>query len=57
MPFIQRFFDYDMRDYPRGYYFSFFGLVRVLKFKTNTIMEREDYILIIEILGREFVLR
>jgi hypothetical protein len=55
--FIQKFFDYDMREYKRGYYFSFFGIVRVLKFKTNTVMEREDWIVIVEIFGKEFILK
>ncbi len=54
---IQRFYDYDLKSYPRGYYFSFLGLVRILKYKTNTVMEKEDYIFIIEIFGREFVIR
>jgi hypothetical protein len=54
--FIKRYYDYDLRDYNRGYYFSFFGIVRVLKFKVNTVMEKEDWIVIIEIFGREFVL-
>jgi hypothetical protein len=55
--FIERFYDYDLREYPRGFYFNFFGLVRILKFKVNTVMEKEDYIFIIEIFGREFVIR
>jgi hypothetical protein len=54
--FIQRFYDYDMKEYKRGYYFNFLGIVRVLKFKTNTVMEKEDWIFIIEVFGREFVL-
>jgi hypothetical protein len=54
--FIQRFFDYDQRDYQRGYCFNFLGLVRILKFKTNTVMEKEDWIVIIEIFGREYIL-
>jgi hypothetical protein len=53
---MQRFFDYGMREYSRGYYFNFFGLVRVLKFKTNTVMQRDDWIFIIEIVGREYIL-
>ena len=55
--FVKRYFDYDMREYPRGYYFSFFGLVRVLKFNVATVMQKPDYIFIIEIFGREFVIR
>ena len=54
--FLQRFYDYDLRSYPRGYYFSFFGLVRILKFKTNIVMEKENWIKIVEIFGYEFVL-
>jgi hypothetical protein len=46
--FIQRFYDFDLKSYPRGYYANFFGIFRVLKFKTNTVMEREDWIFIIE---------
>jgi hypothetical protein len=53
---MQRFYDYDMREYSRGYYFNFFGLVRVLKFKTNTVMQKDDWIFIIEIFGREYIL-
>ena len=55
--FMTRYYDYDLPEYPRGYYFSFFGLVRILKFKTSTIMEKDDWIFIIEILGKEFVIR
>jgi hypothetical protein len=55
--FIQRYYDYDMKSYPRGFYFNFFGLVRILKFKTNTVMEKENWILIVGIFGREFVIR
>ena len=57
MQFITRYYDYDMKSYPRGYYFNFFGLVRVLKFKTNTVQERDKWVKIVEILGKEFVLR
>ena len=53
----QRFYDYDLRSYPRGYYFNFLGLVRILKFKANTVMQKEDWIFIIEIFGCEFVIR
>jgi hypothetical protein len=54
---IQRFYDYDLQSYQRGYYFRFFGLVRILKFKVSTVMEKEDYIFVIAIFGREFILR
>ena len=54
--FIQRFYDYDDRRYKRGYYFNFFGIVRILKFKVNTIMQKDDEILIIEVLGKEYVI-
>ena len=54
--FIQRFFDYDMREYPRGFYFDFFGIIRVLKFKTNTVMQKDAWIIIVGIFGREFVI-
>jgi hypothetical protein len=55
--FLQRFYDYDLKSYPRGYYFNFLGLVRILKFKTNTVMEKDNWIFIIEVLGREYVLK
>jgi hypothetical protein len=55
--FLTRYCDYDMRDYPRGYYFNFLGLVRILKFKTNTVMERDNWIFIIEVFGKEYVIR
>jgi hypothetical protein len=55
--FLRRYYDYDLRTFPRGYYFNFFGLVRILKFKTNTVMQKEDWIFIIEVLGKEFVIR
>jgi hypothetical protein len=54
--FIQKFYDYDMREYKRGFYFNFFGLVRVLKFKVNTVRQKDDYIFIIEIFGREYIM-
>jgi hypothetical protein len=55
--FVKRYLDYDLRSYQRGYYFSFFGLVRVLKFNVATVMQKPNYIFIIEIFGREFVIR
>jgi hypothetical protein len=55
--FIHRYYDYDLRSYPRGFYFNFFGIVRILKFKTNTVMEKDNWIFIIEMLGKEFVIR
>jgi hypothetical protein len=55
--FVKRYFDYDLRSYQRGYYFSFFGLVRVLRFNVATVMQKPDYILIVEVFGREFVIR
>jgi hypothetical protein len=57
MWFTQRFYDYDIKSYPRGYYFNFFGLVRILKFRTNTVVDADRWITIVEILGREFVMR
>jgi hypothetical protein len=54
---IQRFFDYDLRSYPRGYYLNIFGIFRILKFKTNTVMERDNWIIIVEVFGHEFVVR
>jgi hypothetical protein len=55
--FIQKFFDYDLPSYPRGFYFSFFGMVRVLKFQTAKVMDKPDWIFIIGIFGREFILK
>ena len=54
--FIRRYYDYDLRSYPRGYYLNFFGIFRILKFKTNTVMQKDDWIFIIEIFGREYIL-
>jgi hypothetical protein len=54
--FIHRYYDYDDRRYKRGYYFNFLGMVRILKFKTNTVMEKDDWIFIVEIFGREYIL-
>jgi hypothetical protein len=54
--FIQKFYDYDERKFPRGYYFNFLGLIRILKFNVATVMEKEDVIMIVEILGKEFVI-
>jgi hypothetical protein len=53
--FLQRFYDYDERKFPRGFYFNFLGLVRILKFNVATVMQKPDYILIVELFGREFV--
>ena len=53
--FTQKFFDYDMHEHPRGYLFSFFCIVRILKFNVATIMEKPDWILIVEIFGWEFI--
>ena len=33
-----------------------FGIVRILKFNVATIMEKPDYIFIIEVFGREYVI-
>jgi hypothetical protein len=54
--FIQKFYDYDERKFPRGFYFNFLGLVRILKFNVATVMQKPDYIFIIEIFGREYIL-
>jgi hypothetical protein len=55
--FLQRFYDYDERKLPRGFYFNFLGLVRVLKFNVGTVMQKPDWIFIVEVFGREFVLK
>ena len=54
--FVKKYFDYDLRRYQRGYYFSFFGLVRILKFNVATVMQKPDYIFIVETFGREYIL-
>jgi hypothetical protein len=33
--FLHRYYDYDERKFPRGYYFNFLGLVRILKFNVR----------------------
>ena len=55
--FLHRYYDYDLRSYQRGFYFNLFGLVRILKFNTATVMQKPDYIFIIEIFRKEFVIR
>jgi hypothetical protein len=57
MWFRQEFYDWDIHSYPRGYYFNFFGLIRILKFRTNTVVDADNWIVIVEIFRREFVLR
>jgi hypothetical protein len=54
--FVKRYFDYDLRSYQRGYYFNLFGIIRVLKFNVATVMQKPDWIFIIEIFGREYIL-
>ena len=34
----------------------FWGLFRILKFNVATVMQKPDYILIVEIFGREYIL-
>jgi hypothetical protein len=46
----------DMADYPYGYIFSLLGF-KLLKFKTSKIMEKERFIVVMSIFGREFILR
>ena len=53
--FMKRYFDYDLRSYQRGYYFNLFGIIRVLKFNVATVMQKPDYIFILEIFGREYI--
>jgi hypothetical protein len=55
--FIHRYYDYDDRKFTRGFYFNFLGLVRILKFNVATIMERPNYIFIVEVFGREFIIK
>ena len=46
----------DMADYNYGYFLSLPGF-KVLKFKTSKIMQKEDWIIVISIFGKEIVLR
>jgi hypothetical protein len=55
--FLTRYYDYDDKKFPRGFYVNFLGIVRILKFNTATVMQKPDYIFIIEVLGKEFILR
>jgi hypothetical protein len=54
--FVRRYLDYDLHSYQRGYYFNLFGIIRVLKFNVATVMQKPNYIFIIEIFGREYIL-
>ena len=53
--FIQRF--YDIADYQVGYLINVFGIFKLLKLKVSKIMDAPDYIVVMSIFGREFVLR
>ena len=53
--FVQRF--YDEADYQRGYLINVFGIFRLLKYKTSKIMEKDKYLIIIEVFGREYIIR
>jgi hypothetical protein len=55
--FVKKYYDYDLRSYQRGYYFNLFGIIRVLKFNVATVMQKPDWILIVEVMGKEFVIR
>jgi hypothetical protein len=57
MMFIHKYYDWDLKSSQRGYYFNFLGLVRIIKFNVATIMEKPDYIFIIEVLGKEFIIK
>jgi len=52
--FIERF--YDQAGYQQGYIINVFGVLRLLKYKTSKIMEKDKFIVILEIFGREYVL-
>jgi hypothetical protein len=41
----------------RGYIVDVFGIFRLLKYKVSKIMEKDDYIMILEIFGKEFILK
>lgn len=53
---MTRYYDYDDKKFLRGYYFNFLGLMRVLKVNVATVMQKPDYIFIVEVLGKEFVI-
>lgn len=47
----------DQYGFKLGYLIDVFGVFRLLKFKVSKIMEPDDYIMVLEIFGREFILR
>ena len=46
---------YDIADYPVGYFFNI-GVFKVLKYKMGKIMEKDEYLIVISIFGREYIL-
>ena len=47
----------DEHGYQRGWIINIPGVFTLLKYQVNKIMEKYDYILVIAIFGREFVIR
>jgi hypothetical protein len=53
--FIERF--YDQAGYELGYIVNVLGMFRFLKFKVSKIMEKDDYIMILGLFGKEYILK
>jgi hypothetical protein len=47
----------DEYGFKRGYYINVLGIFRMVKYKVSKVMESDDYILVIAIFGKEFVLK
>jgi hypothetical protein len=47
----------DEHGYQRGWIINIPGIFTLLKYQVNKIMDKYDYILVIAIFGREFVIR
>jgi hypothetical protein len=52
--FINRF--YDEAGYQRGYIIDVFGVFRLLKYKVSKLMEKDNYIMVLELFLREYIL-
>ncbi len=46
----------DIAGYRRGYLFEIPGVFRLLKYKVSKIMEKDDWLIVIAIFGKEFVI-
>jgi hypothetical protein len=47
----------DEHGYQRGWIIKIPGVFTLLKYQVNKIMDKYDYILVMAIFGREFVIR